>query len=1070
MKKSKILFHFRSVLAILMCAITFTGYAQTKTVTGTVLDKQNEPLIGVTVKVQGTTNGTVTNFNGVYSLSNVSADANLEFSYVGMKLQVQKVSGQSVVNVTMDEDTEMLEEVVVVGYGTQKKVNVTGAVSTVSSKDLESRPVQNVSQALQGVVPGLNLSQTNAGGALNSSMSVNIRGTGSIGDGSAATPLILIDGVEGNMNALNPNDIESISVLKDAASSSIYGARASFGVILITTKSGKTGKTRVSYGGNLRYSNAVQVPEMLDSYRFAQYFNTAAINDGQGAVFSDKALQNILDYQAYQNGTFKGTLTDENRNQIMYGTVADNNNRWLMYGGANASTNWFAEMYSDWAPAQEHNVNVSGGTEKVTFLVSGNLLDQKGLIRHGEDKFNRYSLNGKMSIKMAPWATLDYNNRWIRENYSRPAYMTGLFFHNIARRWPTNPVLDPNGHYMEGNEILQMEGGGIDKNEKDYLNQQLKLSLEPLADWFVRLEGSYNTTINFNHWDKLPIYGYDAKNQPFAAPWEGGDAGQSAVGESTYKYNFWSVNLYTDYTKSINDHNFKVMAGTNIELMKTRTLGGSKKDLITPLIPTINTATNSTPSLSGSYDQWSTVGFFGRLNYNFKEKYLFEANLRHDGSSRFINDKMWGTFPSFSAGWNIANEDFFKNLNTPISTLKLRASWGQLGNMNTSAWHPWFLSMPFSTGGGSWLVGNVKPNISSAPGIVSSLMTWETIQSSNIGLDWNALNGRFIGSFELFNRRTLNMIGQAVELSSILGTSVPKLNNADMESKGWELELNWRDRISDFSYGLKFVLSDDKQTILRFPNPTKALSNWYEGEVVGDIWGYTTVGIAKSNQEMTDHLANNKPSWGSNWAAGDVMYKDLNGDKAVNSGKSTLDDHGDLSVIGNSNPRFKYGFTVDAAFKGFDFRAFIQGVAKRDYMLSGPYFWGASGGMWQSAAFVEHWDFFRPEGDPLGANLDAYFPRPQFTQSSKNQQTQTRYLQDASYMRLKNIQLGYTLPQNVVKYAGMQTARLYVSVDNLLTVSQITGIFDPELLGGDWGPGKLYPLSRTVSFGVNLNF
>ena len=281
MNKQKILIHWRSILTILMCAITLSGYAQTKTVTGTVVDKQNEPLIGVTVKVQGTTNGTVSNFNGVYTLNNVPQNANLELSYVGMKTQTINVSGQSVVNVTMDEDTEMLEEVVVVGYGTQKKVNVTGAVSTVSSKELESRPVQNVSQALQGIVPGLNLSQTNSGGALNSSMSVNIRGTGSIGDGSAASPLILIDGVEGNMNALNPNDIESISVLKDAASSSIYGARASFGVILITTKSGKTGKTRVSYGGNLRYSNAVQIPEMLDSYRFAQYFNQDAINDGQ---------------------------------------------------------------------------------------------------------------------------------------------------------------------------------------------------------------------------------------------------------------------------------------------------------------------------------------------------------------------------------------------------------------------------------------------------------------------------------------------------------------------------------------------------------------------------------------------------------------------------------------------------------------------------------------------------------------------------------------------------------------------------------------------------------------------
>lgn len=1044
---------------------------QQKRVNGKVTDNSGQPIIGASVVVKDdATHGTVTDMDGNYTLSDILSDARLIISYVGMKTQEIEVRGRTTIDIVLLEDSELLDEVVVVGYGVQKKVNVTGAVSSIDSKALESRPVQNVTQALQGVIPGLDITQTNAGGTLNSQMNINIRGLGTIGAGSSGAPLVLIDGVEGNINAINPADVQSISVLKDAASASIYGARAAFGVILVTTKSGKSGRTNVSYQANVRFSDANQIPRMLDSYRFAQYFNEAARNSGQGAVFSEDALRNIKDYIAYHDGSFTGTLTDENRDAVMYGTRAGSNNRWLLYGGGSANTDWFKEMYRNWSPSQEHNLSISGGTEKVTYLISGNFLDQKGLIRHGKDKFNRYSLNGKINARVSDWFSINYNNRWVREEYSRPSYMTGLFFHNIARRWPTNAVLDPNGHYIEGNEILQMRDGGIDRDQKDYLYQQLQFEFEPVKDWFIRLEGNYNTINRFNHWDVLPIIAYDSDNEPFYAPWSGGDAGQSRVSETAWRENFMSTKIYTDYTKTLDDmHTFTGLLGTDIHLMKTRNVGGTKKDLITPLVPTINTATNDTPSLYGGYGHWSTLGFFGRLNYNFMEKYLFEANVRRDGTSRFVGNKTWGIFPSFSVGWNVARENFFAPLSDRISSLKLRASWGQLGNMNTNAWYPFFLAMPIGTGNGSWLVDGKRPNTSSAPGIVSSLMTWETIQSWDVGLDWIALNGRFTGTLDVFNRTTKDMIGPAPELSDILGTGVPKVNNADMESYGWELEMNWRDRIRDFSYGIKLVLSDNREKILRYPNDTKNLNNWYAGEIRGDIWGYTTAGIAQTDQEMQDHLANNKPTWGRDWTAGDIMYRDLNGDKEVNSGKGTLDDHGDLKIIGNSYPRYKFGLTLDGAWKGVDFRVFLQGVGKRDYVLGGPYFWGAAGGMWQSAGFEEHWDFWRGTDHPLGANPNAYYPRPLFD-NSKNQYTQTRYLQNAAYLRVKNIQLGYTFSQKMIQKAGMQSVRVYLSGDNMVTFSQITGIFDPELLGGDWGPGKLYPLSKVMSVGLNINF
>jgi TonB-linked SusC/RagA family outer membrane protein len=648
--------------------------------------------------------------------------------------------------------------------------------------------------------------------------------------------------------------------------------------------------------------------------------------------------------------------------------------------------------------------------------------------------------------------------------------MTGLFFHNIARRWPVNPVYDPNGYYMEGNEIIQMEDGGIQRNQKDYSYQQLQLVIEPIKDWKIYAEGNLNTITNFQHWEVLPVYAHDVNGDQFAFSWDGRAVGSTTVNEYGYKENFMTTNIYSDYFKQFdNGHFIKVMGGFNAEVMKTRSLSAQGDGLITPSVPTVNTTTTN-PSVGGGYAHWSTAGFFGRLNYNYKERYLVEANVRYDGTSRFVGDERWGVFPSFSLGWNIAREDFFADYTDKVSTLKLRGSWGQLGNMNTKLWYPFYQSMSVGPNNGYWLVDGEKTNTAYAPGIVSSLMTWETIESWNLGLDWGAFNNRLTGTFDYFKRSTKDMVGPAPELSSVLGTEVPKINNSDMESYGFELEVSWRDRIGDLSYGVKAVVSDAQQKVTRYPNKSNSLSTWYSGRMNGDIWGYTTLGIAKTQEEMDAHLAKvNQSRLGNQWGAGDIMYADLNGDGEISNGANTLADHGDLKIIGNNTPRYNYGITLDAAYKGFDFSVFFQGIGKRDYWVSGAYFWGATGGMWQSAGFTEHWDFFRGEDNPLGANLNAYYPRPLFT-SGKNMQTQSRYLQDASYLRMKNIQLGYTLPKSITSKAGMQSVRVYVSGDNLATISSMSKIFDPETIGGAWGDGKLYPLSKTISVGLNVNF
>jgi len=574
-------------------------------------------------------------------------------------------------------------------------------------------------------------------------------------------------------------------------------------------------------------------------------------------------------------------------------------------------------------------------------------------------------------------------------------------------------------------------------------------------------------------WAVLPIYAYDADNQPYLLGWGDNAAGYSEVQDSRESEDYFSTNIYTDFAKTFGDHNFKIMVGFNGELYRPSGLTGFGTDLISPEVPSLGLTQDNKKASSWASEK-AIAGFFGRLNYNYKERYMLEANLRYDGSSRFIGDKRWGLFPSFSAGWNISREAFFEPLTQVVGTLKLRGSWGQLGNNNTSetnAWYPFYQNMPTGSASSGWLINGKKQNVAGLPGIVSSLMTWETIESWNVGIDWGLFDNRLTGSFDYYNRYTYDMIGPAPTLPSVLGASAPQINNCDMKSYGWELELSWRDRIQQFNYGVRLVMSDNMQKILEYPNKTLSLGEkYYTGKTIGEIWGYKTIGIAQTQEEMDKHLANGgKPNWGSAWGAGDIMYANIDGKDGVNSGANTVNDHGDLKIIGNSTPRYNFGLTLDGSWKGLDFSLFIQGVMKRDYMLDGPYFWGANGGMWQSCVFKEHLDYWRPEGDPLGANTNAYYPKPYFS-SNKNQKTQSGYLQNAAYCRLKNAQIGYTLPKAWTKKAAMESVRVYVSGDNLLTISGISDIFDPETLGGDWGPGKLYPLQRTISIGLNVNF
>lgn len=1036
---------------------------QRKSISGKVTDSGGLPLPGVSVVVKGTTTGVITDTNGNFKLANVPSNAIMQFSFVGMKTQEINIEGKETIAVVMKEESVGIEEVVAVGYGTQKKTNLTGAVSSVSNELMETRPVQNVGQALQGIIPGLNVGTAGYGGELNQEMAFNIRGVGTIGSGSTAAPLVLIDGIEGDMNALNPQDIDNISVLKDAASSAIYGSRAAFGVILITTKTGKKGKAKVNYNNTFKLSSPLNLPKMADSYSFAEFFNDAQLNDGGAAVFSDIRLDQIKKYQA---------------GEITTGTSEQINGIWKYYTRSNANTDWIREMYKNNSFSQDHNISVNGGNEKSQYYVSGSFLDQNGILRYSGDEFNRYTFTTKLTTELSKYVKFNYTTKFVREDYQEASHQDWTFYYNIYRRWPTNPIKDPNGNYTDQSEIPQMLDGGRRKTRSDWTYNQGQLVITPLKGWTIYAEGNFRVTNDNNHTDILPAYAYDVNNVPFAIPVNGQSAGYSYVWEYNRQNNFFTTNLYSDYIFDIhNDHHFKVLAGFNSELMKTRYFSAYRTGLISRDLPVLDLATDQSKAESGSAGHWSTAGFFGRLNYNYKDRYLLELNARYDGSSRFIEDKRWNLFPSVSLGWNVAKESFW-TIESVIQLFKIRGSYGELGNQNTSSWYPFYSSMPISINTGTWLINGAKTNTASAPGLISSLLTWERVKSWNAGFDLGMLKNRFNLSFDYFNRITSNMVGPAPELPVVLGTSVPQINNAEMKSYGFELEAKWQDRIGSFKYSVRAVLADDQQEIMSYPNTTGNISTWYNGKKMNEIWGYTTIGIAKTQAEMDEHLATaaqNKLA--TKWGAGDIMYADLNNDNKIDAGNGILGDTGDRRIIGNSTPRYRFSLDLDASWKNFDIRVLFQGVGKRDWMPNGSYFWGANGsaGMWESLMFLQHKNYFRDENTVsvrngfYNENLDSYYPKPYFG-TNKNQLWQTRYLQNAAYMRLKNIQIGYNVPSSILSKIGISKLRIYTTGENLLTLTKLSSILDPEVVGLNDVDGRVYPLSKVFAFGLSINF
>jgi len=1030
-----------------------------RAVTGMVLNEKGESLQGVSILEKGTTNGARTNEDGSFAITVKDNNAILVFTAIGYKekeVAVNSAGESFVLNVILSSTSGTMDEVIVVGYGTQKKINLTGAVATIDNKILEDRPVARLSQALQGAVANLNIMTQYGGGAPNATQSLNIRGF--TGIGTTGSPLIVIDGVQaGDFNALNPNDVESISVIKDASAAAIYGSSAPYGVILITTKKGKAGKLSIVYNGGVTINTPIGLPKMMNSIDFATIYNEAGYNAGYGTnnYYSAELIQRMKDYQA-------GIVTTE--------TMANPNSgsdQWLSWFGANSNNDWFKIFYKDAQTIQQHNLSVSGGSDKSKFFVGLGYNDRPGMYQYGSDIYKRYNVRANFSSKLTNWLEFALRTSYSKESYNAPwsggNRTGGNWMHQLARKHPNIALYNPNGEYSETSDIpYQLDGGrSIESWDKPLITGELIFS--PIKGW--------NTTINYTYEASLSNISNHLKTLYQTLPsgklgvldWTTPNAFSRNVGFGYHNL----LNLFSSYERALNRHNFKLLGGFVSELNDNVSLYGYNNYLYTDNVPSLSTTYGRHVVTSDSRSQLASMGYFGRFNYNFDERYLLEVSGRYDATSRFLAANRWKFYPGMSAGWNVNREKFWDNLGgfaRTVNTLKLRGSYGSLGDQVAdfgSNWYPFYPALGTTAATRtSWYFNSGLEAATSAPGLIDPTVSWVTTTTLDFGFDITALRNRLGITFDWYKRSATDFLGSIGNFPAILGASPPRANVLGMETKGFELTLSWKDRIGELSYNVRATLSNYKGVVTKYPNDLKLLGDYFPGRVMGDIYGYETVGYFQSYDDVAN--APSQSYINSKWGPGDIQYKDLNGDGAINIGANKVGDMGDLKVIGNSTPKYQYGFYADFNWKSFDASFFIQGIAKRDVFAGSNYFWGVVGSEWQSSPFTVHNDRWTP------STPDGYFPKYYMSgENGKNQQTQTKYLQSAAYMRMKNIQIGYTLPQNLLGKLSVQRLRIYAMVENVFTISPLKkhSTLDPEIFFSDM---KIYPLQRSYSFGLNL--
>ena len=1016
------------------------AFAQgSRSISGTVLDAStNEPMIGVSVIEKGTSNGTVTDIDGKFVLS-VRQNATVSFSYVGYvtrELAANRISG----NILLTEDDKTLSEVVVVGYGTQKKVNLSGAVTAVEGDKLAGKPTSDVLSAMMGEMPGVAILRS-SGEPGSETSGLRIRGFSSVNNTSA---LVLIDGVEGDLALLNADDIESISVLKDASACAIYGARAASGVVLVTTKSGEEGKPKISYNGYYAVNTPANMPERLPAWEEQQWINIGRYNAGGSYEWNKEKTTWVANpnFNYYPN---------------------NNNGRWEQF----TATNWVDEGTRDYAGQTNHSISVSGGSKTINYLVSGNYFYKDGMLKYAKNNSTRVNLHAKVSAELNKYLQLGVNLQYQSKKNNSPSNGAGSILNTLygarARQLIWQPEETPNygsqpySGDLQINPIDILHNGGTSESLYEAFLGKGELTIKNLVKG-LRINLSASRRAGY----------YDFRSERHWLAWYAMNG--TTIRQQTNNPNSLERRKNNDYHDmfeatvnyefDVNQHNFKFLAGSSYENYRKDQIEATAKNMNSNDFYSFNyydasVATNTT--LNDLIEPWSMMSYFGRFNYNYAERYLFEANIRYDGSSRLAPEKRWKAFPSVSAAWRINQEKWFDT--DWVSNLKLRASWGQLGNGAVLGLYDYIPTISQST-----VYISEKSYYQSQ--LASKDKTWETIETTNVGVDLGLFNGRLNASFDYYWKYNNDMLSN-LQLPHTIGIGVPAVNVGKLKTWGWDIDIKWNDRIGKLRYQIAFNISDSQNRLVEYDGAdviTAGTRKLIEGYELNTIWGYKTDGYWNSKEEYQQYKADH-PGYKSfsdgKIGAGDVRFitlPDANGsiDHQVGAGSGTKEDHGDLVYLGNTNGRYLYGLNLSAQWNGFDFSVMFQGVAKRKMLIDSeaitPF------GRTHQMPWTIHRDYWTPE------NTDAFWPRLyNYNGDMFNFQPSDKWVQNAAYLRLKNITLGYTLP---IPKRYIQKLRLYVSGNDIWEHSDILKVFDPEA-GNNVGR-NYYPFFRTWSFGVNI--
>ena len=1094
----------RSFAAILLMTLlwTLSAGAQSRTLTGKVFDSGKVPLEGVAVMVKGVSNGTVTGSDGSFTLKLESEQALLEVSCLGYVTKTVSIkSSQDNISIYLEEDSMALSETVVVGYGTQKKVNLTGAITTVDVQKLENRTSHSLSNMLQGAVPGLNISTSS--GNPGSTGSLNIRGVTSI---NSAGPIVFIDGALGDMNRVNTNDVESISVIKDAAAAAVYGARAAYGVILITTKSGsaKDGKATVRYSGRIGWEE----PTTSTDYETRGYWSVYTIDkfwmaDG-GTKYTSYTDHDMAELLARVNDK-----TEHPDRPWVVEEVRNGKKQWIYY----ANTDWYHELYRDRHPVHQHSVSVSGGNKDVKYFLSGGYDRQTGIMKVRPDVFQKFNMRSKLDFNVNKYIKMSNNTSFYTSEYDFPGVgdIQDSFAYASRHALASFPLKNPDGSWLystpmiagpynvaNGRHIVFANDKNINRDKKNDFANTTELKISPLKQLDLVANFTYRLSQNryTNRLTKIPYRQRPGAEMEYYTI----GAGEDKLSERTVSNSYYSGNVFATYEDSFNDsHNLKLMVGANLEYWESKSVGAVGKNLLSEYLNDLdlvgpNSSGEVLMEVSGGHNNYGLAGFFGRLNYDYKGRYLLELSGRYDASSRFAAGDRWGFFPSFSAGWRISEENFFSGAKKYVNNLKIRASYGSLGNQvvkdasGNNIYYAYLRTISVNDFKGySFNEGSTMAKYSTLSNPIDAHLTWETSQQYNAGLDIGMFSDKLNFTAEAYIRDTKNMLTEGKKLPGVFGAESPKMNASDLRTYGYELSLSWRNSFSllgrPFGYSISGSLSDFRSYITKFDNPDKKLDDYYVGKRFGDIWGFVVDGLFATDEEAKDYTTNvldcgyiNGRMTGG-WKAGDLRYVDLDGDNILGVGKNTLDAPGDRKILGNSLPSLQYGFNLSFNWIGFDVSAFFQGTGTHYWYPAGMNmaFWGPYSYSYVSFLQRDFIDRCWSEENP-----NAYFPRPRAYSATGGElsKVNSRYLQNIAYLRFKNLTVGYTLPESLTKKIALEKVRLYFSGENLYYWSPLkknTKYIDPESAfrrraKNEAQDHSSYPWMKTFMFGIDITF